>query len=512
MDPDGLRERAELSSRSADGPSDPSMSGQIASGLAWKTLSQVLAYGTQVIVLITMAHLLTPRDFGLAGMVMVFSALVSRVPDLGLGAALVQRPVLDSGDRSTAFWTSTAVGGFLTAVCLVTAPAVAGFYGEPRVRPLFMAFGFAFVLEGIATTQGALLMREMAFRSLEIRIMAATVCGAAVGIGVALAGGGPWAIVLQSLASTAVGVILLWRFSSWRPRASFSRVSLRNLGKFGGNVFGARLLLLGRGNVDNVLVGRFLGPAALGAYALAYNIMLIPLNRLGTPVQEVFYPAFAKLRNLDRIASAWFRANRLVAAVAAPALLGLMVLAPDFIHVVLGARWRRAVPVLQILTYIGLLQALQLLNISVLQAANKTGVLLRYWVLVSIASVTAFVIGLHWGIVGVAAAYAVSSTVMEPYYAFVTVAAVGGSLSAFVRNIARVVAAAGAMALVVLGVRALLIGAGLGPAPRLFVCAVIGVAVYVPLFMRLEPLLGHEIRGALGQSARRLARKVPVTR
>jgi O-antigen/teichoic acid export membrane protein len=371
-----------------------------------------------------------------------------------------------------------------------------------------MAFSFAFVLEGIATTQGALLMREMKFRSLEIRIMAATLCGAAVAIGVAVAGGGPWAIVLQSLTSTAVGVVLLWRFSPWRPSFTFSKASLRVLGKFGGNVFGARLLLLGRGNVDNVLVGRFLGPAALGAYAFAYNIMLIPVNRLGTPVQEVFYPALAKLRDLDRIAAAWLRANKLVAAVAAPALLGLMVVAPDFVHVVVGERWRRAVPVLQILTYVGLLQAVQLLNISVLQVADRTAVLLRYWVVVSVASVTSFVVGLHWGIVGVATAYAVCSTVMEPYYARLTGRAVGVSLAQFAKNLARVLAAAVLMAVVVLGARTLLIHAGAPALLRLVSCIVIGAAVYLPLCLLLEPILRVELRGVPA----RLARRAPATK
>jgi O-antigen/teichoic acid export membrane protein len=468
---------------------------RVLSGLAWKGLSLGLAYATQFVVVIVLAHLLTPREFGLAGMVMVFSSLVARVPDLGLGAALVQRKHLDDDDRSTAFWVSSGVGAALTLVCVAIAPAVAHFYGEPEVKALFAVFSIAFVLEGIATTQGSLLMREMNFRSLEVRMMAATLVGAAVGITVAVAGGGAWAIVLQSLTSTAVGALLLWFFSTWRPRFSFSRASARKLGRFGANVFGSRLLLLVRGNVDNLLVGRYLGAAALGAYALAYNMMLIPLNRLGTPIQDVFYPAIAQLRDRERIALAWLRANKLIVVFAAPAMLGLLVVAPDFVRVLFGPQWDRAVPVLQILTYVGLLQALQLLNMTVLQSVDHTHVLLHYWVTVSVASLVAFIVGLHWGIVGVAAAYAVSSSVMEPYYAYVTGKPVGVSLWTFARNVGPLVLAAAVMAVAVLVVRWELVQAEVSPAVRLLVCVLTGVAVYIPLSTLAEPMVRSELRG-----------------
>jgi O-antigen/teichoic acid export membrane protein len=477
---------------------------RVLAGLAWKGLSLGVAYATQFVVVIVLAHLLTPREFGLAGMVMVFSALVARVPDLGLGAALVQRQNLDDTDRSTAFWISSGVGATLTLLCIAIAPAVAHLYSEPEVEALFAVFSIAFFVEGIATTQGALLMREMNFRGLEIRIIVATLVGAGVGIAVALGNGGAWAIVLQSLSSTAVGALLLWLFSTWRPSFTFSRASARKLGRFGANAFGSRFLLLVRGNVDNLLVGRYLGAAALGAYALAYNMMLIPLNRLGTPIQDVFYPAIAQLRDHERIAILWLRANKLVVAFAAPAMLGLLVVAPDFVRVLFGPQWDRAVPVLQILTYVGLLQALQLLNITVLQAVDHTHVLLRYWIIVSVVSVVAFVVGLQWGIVGVAGAYAVSSSVMEPYYAYVTGKPVGVSLQAFARSVAPLVLAAITMAGAVLVVRWRLVAADVSPALRLLICVLTGVVVYVPLSTLVEPMVRSELRG--------LKARVPVAR
>jgi O-antigen/teichoic acid export membrane protein len=279
-----------------------------------------------------------------------------------------------------------------------------------------------------------------------------------------------------------VSTLLLWLLSPWRPRFLFSLTSLRDLGAFGGSIFGQRLLYYVTRTADNMLIGRFLGPAAVGAYALSYNVMLIPLSRLSVPVAEVMFPALSRLQDeRGRVGAMWLRVNRTVAAISVPALLGLVVVAPDFVHVVLGDRWRAATSMIQILAWVGILQAIQNLNGEILQALNRAGMALGFTALWSVSNIAAFVVGLRWGIVGVAAAFAISSTLLAPVSIGLTGRVAGVSLRGFGRNLMGVAQASALMAAGVAGARLLLVHAGVPPAARLVLLILVGIVLYLPL-------------------------------
>ena len=187
-----------------------SIGSRILNGIAWKAASQITLQVTRVVVALVLARLLTPHDWGLAAMVLVFSGFVVVFTDNALGTALIQRRDLQDGDRSTVFWFSAGVGVLLALVGIALAGPLASFYGEDDVRPLFVALSCGFVVSALGTTQMALLVREMQFARLELRQIAATATGAVVGIGLALAGKGAWAIVGQILGEATMSTLLLW--------------------------------------------------------------------------------------------------------------------------------------------------------------------------------------------------------------------------------------------------------------------------------------------------------------
>jgi len=416
-----------------------SLRGRVFRGLAWKGGSNLARQLMRIGVTVVLARLLSPHDYGVAGRVIVFATLVEIFGDLALGAALVQRKELTDSDRSTAFWVSVGAGLLFTVLGIAFAAPLADFYGTPAVKPLFMVMSLSFVITALGSTQCALLMRSMDFRGLELRLTGGAVAGAAVALTLAWRGAGPWALIGQQVTAATVASLLVWRFSTWRPAFHFSRASLRDLGSFSGRVFGTRLLFYANRNADNVLVGRYIGASALGAYTIAYNIMLLPSNQISAPVQEVLYPTFSRMQDdVPRVARAWLAVNRIVGSISLPALAGMVMVAPEFVAVVLGPKWESAVRVIQILAWVGMLQSLQGLNSSVLQARDRTRDLLRYGVIVCAASLTAFVLGLHWGLVGVAVAYAASSTIVEPYYTWLTARALDISVFAFPRALAGV--------------------------------------------------------------------------
>ena len=479
---------------------------QVFRGIAWKIASQLVRQGSRAIVAIILARLLAPHDFGLAAMVVVLSGLVLIFSDLALGAALVQRRNLTEKDRSTVFWTSLVAGVVFTLVGVGCSGLVADFYGEPGVQPLFAALSLSFFITALATVQSALLTREMDFRSLELRQIAGTLVGAVVGITAAVMGLGAWAIIAQQLTIACVSTILLWRFCEWKPRFRYSWASFRDLGAFGGRVFGTRLLFYANRSADVLLIGRFLGAAAVGAYSIAYSVILFPFNQIAGPIQEVLYPAFSKMQDdPGRMAAVWIGVNRVVGAVTIPSLVGLVIVAPDFVTVILGNKWDAAVPVMQILAWVGLLQSLQRLNSSILEARNRTKTLFRYSIIVLVASLVGFIGGLHWGIVGVAIGYAISSTIVEPYYSWLTARALDTSLWTFVRGLSGVVIASAVMGVCVLVARMLLVDAGAPAAVALIVEVLVGVAVYIPCCLWRVPEITAEIRGFRARRAGRHA-------
>jgi O-antigen/teichoic acid export membrane protein len=465
-------------------------------GVAWKGVSRTFVEISKLVVAVVLARLLAPHDYGVAGMVLVFAGIVPIFSGLALGAALVQRRELNEADRSTAFWTGLGLGALFTGLGVLAAGPIARFYGEPQVRPLVTVLSFSFLLTALGMTHGQLLIRDLEYRTLELRTMAGTLAGSIAGIVAALRGFGPWAIIVQQLAMAGVQAALLWGLSSWRPRFVYSLRSLRGLVGFGGNVSGTLVLSELNSNTDNLLVGRFLGAPALGTYAIAYNVMLVPFSRLTSPLQEVLYAAFSRLQDdTQRVLSVWLRVNRLLAAVSMPALAGLVIVAPELVHVVLGDRWRAAVPVIRILAWVGLMQSLQGLNASVLFARDRAGTVLRFSACAFAANLGAFVLGLRWGIVGVAVCFAITMTVVQPFYAGLAARAVGSSLRQFLRNLVGVAQVTAVMAVAVVAVRFGLLAAGAPALARLTVLVLVGALVYVPLLLRREPELLGELKG-----------------
>lgn len=470
-------------------------------GIAWKGIGQVGIQLTRLAVALALARILAPEAYGLAGMALVFAGFVLIFSDLSMGQAIVQRRGLSELDKTTAFWISTAAGATFAFAGVVLSSAVAAFFDEPRLQPMIVALSFSFLISSVGTTQSALLVREMAFRALEIREIAATAAGAATAIGVALAGGGAWAIIAQQLVVSSASTVLVWLYSPWRPTARFSRTSVRSLAGFTANMLGTNTLTQLRSTTDNALIGRFLGASSLGAYALAYNMILVPFNRVAVPVGQVLFPALSRIQDDPAlIAAYWRRAIRLLGALAMPALVGLIVVAPDFVAVALGPRWQDAAPVIQLLGVVGLLQTLQFLNPIVLQALDHTSLLFR-WTLVSYgAALIAFVIGLQWGITGVAAAFAVSAAVTEPTYAWITGRLIGVRLSQLARDLSGTVQATVALAAAVLTARSLLLGTELHASVRLFVEVTVGAAAFALVFRWRARSIIDEVR-ALRTSA-----------
>ena len=491
----------------ADGrPHD--LKGLVVRGVGWMMASQLsiqlLAFATSIVV----ARFLVPSEVGLAAEALVFSSLALVAVDFGFASVLVQRPTLSEEDKSTAFWTGLLLGVGMTLLGVGLSWPISDIYGEPKIQPLFAVLSLVFLFTAGGIVQGALLTRDLQFRSLEVRTIIATAVSCATTMSLAIAGAGSWAIIAQHLTITGASTLLLWRSSSWRPRATFSMASLRGMARFTSHVFGTRVLAWGNANLDNFLIGRYLGAASLGAYTLAFSVMVTPINRVATPISQVFFPAFSRMRERDSIAATWLRAIRMIAMVVVAPMLGLIVVAPDFVNVIFGAKWHAAVPVLQILAPVGLLQALMVLNGGILQSLDRTRVYFRYTVAASIATVGAFALGLIWGLEGVAWAYLAVTLVLTPIFLWLTTQVAGISPRDWLRAVSGVMEAGLGMLGAVFAAREALLQTSASPTVRLVAVVVVGALVYLPLLAWRAPEVMRELRAL--RDRRRGARPAPA--
>jgi O-antigen/teichoic acid export membrane protein len=482
------------------GLAPPQLTGRVLGGVAWKAASHTVAEGTRVVVTILLARLLSPADYGVAGMALVVTSFVTLFADPSLGAALIQRPTIDERDRSTVFWTALAIGLGLTALGIAFSGVVARFFGEPEVKALVAVTSVSFTFTGLSVAPRALLLRQLAYRATEIREITSILIGGSTAVILALLGFGPWAIVSNFIAYTVASTALVWLLVKWRPRFLFSFESLRNLGGFSSKVFAAGLLSWGNLNVDNILVGRILGPAALGAYSLAYNVMFLPMARIGRPLAQVLGPAYTRIQtDRVRLERVWLKGKRMTVALVAPGFLAILVVAPDLVHVAFGSKWDAAVWPLRLLCVAGVAHSLGMLNWGLLSASGSAGTLLRLMILTSIVTWIAFFAGVHWGITGVAGFYAIARWLLVLPEAWLTANAVSFPFRPTLLAGVGVLPVAIAAAVVSFGFQQLLVSAGAGSLARLLLVLAMMSVSYLALVTLVTPGLRRDFAETLRQ-------------
>jgi O-antigen/teichoic acid export membrane protein len=485
-----------------------SLTGAVVTGVRWKLVSQVLREGTRLAIGILLARLLTPAEWGVAGMALAVVAFMAVLSEFALPHALVQRARITEADRSALFWTSLTLGFAVASLGIALSGFVADFFGEPQVQFLFAAACVGIAISSLEKVPGALLTRDFAFRSLEVRQIAATITGAVVALILALAGAGSWAIIGNWLGTTTVSCLLLWLMTTWRPRLVFEWESFRNLLGFGGPLLGTQLLSYFQVNADKLLVGRYLGASALGAYAFAYQLMFAPIMNITFPLQGVLFPVFASIQDdKERLKAAWLRGKRLAVALVTPVFLTLAVVAPDLIPLLFGEKWDDAIPVLQLLCLAGVAYSFGTQNWILLVVKGKVRILFFLTLLIAVVTTAAAAIGLRWGIVGVAATYAIAHWALVIPEMWVATRAGSIGFWETLRATCSPLPFAFAAAAAAYGLRSELVAAEMPAATRVVIVGLVFVSLYASLAYIGSTPLRNELRRAVKRLRHRTSRE-----
>jgi len=382
-------------------------------GVGWAGISQITRLLLQLGITALLARLLTPNDFGLLAMVVVFTNLVMIFRDFGLTAALIQRKGLTEEHLSSSFWINVLTGLLLAFLLVVLAPAIAYFYRENRLTPVIMVLASTFFISSFGIVQIALFTKGLNFKPLAIIEMLAVAISGIAAVVLAFSGFGVWSLVWQQIISSFVRVIFLWSFSSWRPKLLFRWQRVKELLGFGLNLTGFNFANYFNRNFDNLLIGKFLGANPLGFYNLAYRLLLFPLSNISSVIGRVMFPSLSAIQDdKSKVRYAYLKATCYIAAVTFPLMMGLLVVAPEFIRVILGPQWERSIFLVQILALVGLVQSINTTVGWIYNSQGRTDIELRWGGFVAIILTVSFIIGLRWNVEGVAIAYAMATVLL----------------------------------------------------------------------------------------------------
>ena len=360
-----------------------------------------------------LARLLTPDDFGVFAMVVVMTRLIGLFKDLGLSVATVQREEVTHAQVSSLFWVNVGVSILLALLSAALAPAVAAFYGDARLTPVMLLLSLGYVFGGLGAQHGALLRRKLRFGTLARIAISAEAAGAALAVAAALLGLGYWALVVQVLASEAFRALGCWIASDWRPGPPSLGGGIGSMVAFGGHLTGARVLGYVQRNLDNVLIGKRWGSASLGTYALAYQLLLLPVQRLLGPIGQAAVPALSRIQgDVPRLRRAFGGILRAVAYLVMPGVALTAATAHDLVVIVLGSKWLAVGDVYQALAVIGFMQPLTGVRWLLISQGRARRIFV--WALIaSPMTVLGIVLGLPHGPLGVAVALSVVSVLRQ---------------------------------------------------------------------------------------------------
>lgn len=377
----------------------------------------LLGQGAKVVLqtarIVVLARLLTPEDYGLIAMVTAFTHFVMMFRDIGLSMATVQKAEITHSQVSTLFWINATLGLGLTLVVAALAPVLVWFYGEPRLMWITLALGTVFIFSGLTIQHQALLRRQMHFGTLAVIEIASMTVGAAVAIGAAYLGAGPWSLVLFHIVGMGTLLIGFWTACGWRPGLPARGSGVRSMLTFGVDVTSFNVINYFSRNMDKILLGRFYSAGVLGLYSKAYQILMLPINQIRGPLTAVAIPALSRLQTEPSTYRGYYRKLAVILAfLSMPLMAFIAVCSESVIRLLLGEQWVGATNIFRVMAITAFIQTVATTRGAVLLSLGKSRRYLKWGMINAVFTVTSFVIGIPWGAIGIAISYAVVNYVI----------------------------------------------------------------------------------------------------
>lgn len=374
----------------------------------WSSLATVLTTIVQLVQAIVMSRLLSPTDYGLISMIMVVVGMAVSMSDFGVSSAIIHRQKVSREELSSLYWLNLATGAGLGAAVWLLAPVVCVYFQEPRLLEPMRWMALLCVIPAIGQQFQVLFQKELKFAYLAKTDVMAVIAGFSVALAGAYAGFGVYALVGAHLANAlcrTVGLAVAgWK--EWRPQLRFAKRDLRGYLRFGAYQTGANVIQTLTANIDYIILGRLVGAAGLGYYTFAYQLSIMPLQKLWPLVSQISLPLLAKLQDRSALLrQAYYQITGAIGYATGPIYLGLAAVAPQLVPFAFGDQWAASIVPLQILAVMLLLRTALLPTQSLVLAVGRADTRFYYAIMcltitapsLLIGAWTGGVLGAAWG-------------------------------------------------------------------------------------------------------------------
>lgn len=346
-------------------------------GTIWSGIDNVVQYGVSFIVSIVLARLLTPEDYGLIGIIAIFTAVCTALINAGFTTALIRKNDCTEDDFNTAFIINMILSVVLYVIIFLFSPLIAKFFGRYELVSLTRVSSLGMIIGALALVQQTRLTKRIDFKTqTKITLIASLVSGV-IGIIMALTGFGVWALVAQGLSLLALRTILLWIYNKWLPSLSFSFVSFKILFTFGWKIMVSNLLDTVWKELNQVVVGKFYSPSSLGQYSRADQFSKLFSNNLTNVIQRVSFPVLSNIQDeKERMVAAYRRLIKISTFITAVGMFFLGAISEPLLYCLIGEKWHEAATYLPLICIAGSTYPLQSLNLNMLEVQGRSDLFL----------------------------------------------------------------------------------------------------------------------------------------
>lgn len=377
-----------------------SLKSKTVKGVVWSSIERFSTQGVQFLIMIIMARLLTPKDYGLIGMLAIFLAVAQSLIDSGFSQALIRKQDRTDVDNSTVFYFNIVVSSALYLILFIAAPFVADFYNQPELTSVMRVVCLGVILNSLAVVQRALLTVRIDFKTQAKASLSAAVISGCIGIVLAYCGFGVWSLVVQQLLNLSVNTLLLWIFSKWRPIAVFSWKSFHELFAFGSKLLASGLLDTLYRNIYPIVIGKLFSASSLGHYTRAHQFSEFPSSNVTGIIQRVTYPILCGIQDeTERLETVYRKFLKLSAFIIFPLMIGMSAVARPFIDIALGTQWGFCGQLLQIICFAMMWYPIHAINLNLLQVKGRSDLFLRLEIIKKILGITVLCITAPFGLV-----------------------------------------------------------------------------------------------------------------
>ena len=336
-----------------------SLKKQTVSGMKWTFAASLAQRALSLVATVILARILSPADFGLFALAFVMIDGFGVFKSLGFDSALVRRKDDIGKAANTAFFLIPAMGMILFTILLILAPMGARFLNNPSVANIIRALAIVFVISCFGKVPQNILYRDMKFKYKSMADVSSQLIYVITAVALALNKFGVWSLVIAYILKTLTQISIEWYFSGWKLKFEFDKTIAWDMFHFGKYVLGSGIIAFLYSNLDNIVVGKFLGVSMLGFYAIAMNASNILNDYLLGKIGYIMYPAYSRIQeDTEEVKRVMLKAVRYVSMIAFPFSFGLFVFAPDILRLVFGAKWLPATDILRILAFAGMLKSL----------------------------------------------------------------------------------------------------------------------------------------------------------